>query len=249
MFAQAASLPDAVPESSSLLRTAFLGITLSLALLFVAGVYWSSLNTGATRSAAVRRAGLAALAGGAWVVVTALAARSGKLTFDGRPPTMLFLLMATLVLVVAVAASPLGKRLAVGVPIAALVGYQAFRVLVELSMHRAWAEGLMPVQMSYSGRNFDIISGVTALAVGLWLVTGERRNWRRVVVAWNTLGLALLLNILVVALLSAPTRFRVFMNEPANTWITHAPWVWLPTVMVFAAMLGHLLVYRRLRLT
>ena len=36
------------------------------------------------------------------------------------------------------------------------------------------------------------------------------------------------------------------MNEPANVWITHAPWVWLPTVMVFAAILGHVLVYRRL---
>lgn len=64
--------------------------------------------------------------------------------------------------------------------------------------------------------------------------------------AWNTLGLVLLANIVTVALLSAPTPLRVFMNEPANVWITHAPWVWLPAVMVFAALAGHVLVYRRL---
>jgi len=58
--------------------------------------------------------------------------------------------------------------------------------------------------------------------------------------------LALLINIIGVALLSAPTPVRVFMNEPANVWIAHAPWVWLPTVMVLAALCGHALVYRRL---
>ena len=43
------------------------------------------------------------------------------------------------------------RRLALDLPVAALVGYQGFRVLVELLLHRAYTEGLMPVQMSYSG--------------------------------------------------------------------------------------------------
>ena len=137
--------------------------------------------------------------------------------------------------------------MALGLPMAALIGYQAFRVLVELLLHRAYREGLMPVQMSYSGRNFDIVSGITALLLGAWLVIRPTLS-RRLVFAWNTLGLALLINILGVALLSAPTPVRVFMNEPANVWITHAPWVWLPTVMVLAALFGHVLVYRRLAL-
>jgi hypothetical protein len=34
------------------------------------------------------------------------------------------------------------------------------------------------------------------------------------------------------------------MNEPANTFITHVPWVWLPAVMVLAAVMGHALVFR-----
>ena len=52
---------------------------------------------------------------------------------------------------------------------------------------------------------------------------------------------------MTIAILSAPTPLRTFHNEPANDWITHAPWVWLPTVFVVAAIIGHVLVIRRLR--
>jgi hypothetical protein len=157
---------------------------------------------------------------------------------------MAIAIVASVAISIGLALSPIGKRIAIGLPIAALVGYQSFRIIVELLMHRAYVEGLMPVQMSYSGRNFDIVTGITALALGVWLAMGTRS--RGLVLAWNTLGVVLLANILIVALLSAPTPFRVFMNEPANVWITHAPWVWLPAVMVFAAAFGHVAVYRRL---
>jgi hypothetical protein len=135
---------------------------------------------------------------------------------------------------------------AAGVPLAALVGVQAFRFPLELAMHRAYEEGLMPVQMSYSGRNFDIVTGVTAILVAGLLLAGRMPAWG--VRLWNWMGLALLVNIVVIANLSTPTPFRVFMNEPANVWISRAPFVWLPAVMVLTALLGHIVVLRRLRL-
>jgi hypothetical protein len=139
-----------------------------------------------------------------------------------------------------------GGRLAAGVPLAALVGVQAFRFPLELAMHRAYEEGLMPVQMSYSGRNFDIVTGVTAILVAGLLLAGRMPAWG--VRLWNWMGLALLVNIVVIANLSTPTPFRVFMNEPANVWISRAPFVWLPAVMVLTAFIGHIVVFRRLRL-
>jgi hypothetical protein len=36
------------------------------------------------------------------------------------------------------------------------------------------------------------------------------------------------------------------MNEPANVWVTRPPFVWLPAVLVLAALLGHLVLFRRL---
>ena len=237
---------SAVPvdvSGSPLLRVAFTALTLFIGALFVGGVYWSARRSRIDAGAVRRRTVIAACLTLAWIAATGLAAARGALHFS-PPPTMLVLFVISFVGAVGLASSPLGRQLAIGLPLAALVGYQGFRVVVELLMHRAYIEGLMPVQMSYSGRNFDIVTGITALALGGWLVAGKPPRW--LVLGWNTLGLALLANVVTIAVLSAPTPMRVFMNEPANVWITHAPWVWLPAVMVFAALGGHVLVYRRL---
>ena len=59
-------------------------------------------------------------------------------------------------------------------------------------------------------------------------------------------GLALLLNIVGVAMLSVPGPLRVFMNEPANTIIAEWPFVWLPAFVVPVALWSHLLSLRQL---
>ena len=236
-----------LPTASTGLFTGFVALSVALAALFTAGVYWSSVRTDATPAVARRRATIAAVAAIVWMVATAVAAARGLLHFES-PRTMIALFPAVFALAAVIALSPLGRRLATGLPIAVLVGSQSFRVIVELLMHRAYNEGLMPVQMSYSGRNFDIVTGLTAIVVAL-IVARQGASWSRpLVFAWNTLGVALLANILVVAVLSAPTPMRRFTNEPANVWITQFPWVWLPAVMVLAAIAGHVLVYRRVAL-
>ena len=63
---------------------------------------------------------------------------------------------------------------------------------------------------------------------------------------WNVLGLALLVNVIVVALLSTPV-FRAFGDDQLNVFVTYTPFVWLPAVMVLAALAGHLIVFRALR--
>ncbi len=60
-------------------------------------------------------------------------------------------------------------------------------------------------------------------------------------VGLNALGLALLVNIVVVAVRSMPTRLRAF-DGPPNAFVATFPYVWLPTVTVAAALFGHVLV-------
>lgn len=64
--------------------------------------------------------------------------------------------------------------------------------------------------------------------------------------AWNLAGLGLLINVVTVAILSTPVPFRAFFNDPPNVWVTLVPFVWLPAVMVMAALFGHLAVARKL---
>ena len=182
------------------------------------------------------------------IAIPGFLARSGVLDrYDTFPVPALVLLLALTLMTSAAALSPLGGKLVAGVPLGAVVGLQAFRIPVELLLHRLYVEGAVPVQMTFSGRNFDVISGASGLVLGIWLVSG-RHAPRAVVLAWNILGFALLANIIGIAILSTPVPFRAFVEEPANLLPSSFPYIWLPSFLVQVALGSHLLVFRRLSL-
>ena len=59
-------------------------------------------------------------------------------------------------------------------------------------------------------------------------------------------GLTLVELIVTVAILSTP-RFAAFGPERLNLFVTYPPFVWLPAVLVLAALAGHLIIFRALR--
>lgn len=182
----------------------------------------------------------------AWLAITGALASSGVLGhFDQMPPPIMVLVAITVTLTTTFALSKLGGRVATGLPLAALIGFQAFRLPLEMILHQLSVDRVLPVQMTYYGMNYDILTGITAIPMAMWAAYG--RVPRIIVRLWNIFGLTLLLVIVAIAIASAPLPFRVFMNDPANTIIATLPFVWLPTVLVQAAWVGHLLVFRRLR--
>jgi hypothetical protein len=224
------------PHASSLVQ---LGIP-GLALLVVGLV-----TLGVARSSGRRAAALFALAAATWLAFTGVLGASGFLAdFNSRPPHLLLLLLPTLVGTVRLGSSRLGTNLS-RLPPAALVGLQSFRLPLELVMHRAATEGTMPEQMTFTGHNFDIVTGATAIVVALLAARGKAPRW--LLLGWNLMGSVLLLAILVVAVASLPT-FGLYGREPPrlNTWVAYFPYVWLPAGLVSAALLGHVLLWRRL---
>lgn len=131
-------------------------------------------------------------------------------------------------------------------PLWLLAGFQAFRLPLEWLMHEAFRTGLMPMQMSWSGQNFDVLTGASALVVAPLLYRGL--GGARLALAWNLVGSALLANILLVAMASTP-MVHAFGTSPErlNTFVAAPPYVTLPTVMVVLALAGHLIIFRRLR--
>lgn len=212
---------------------AFILIPIVLAILLVWGVYATSGR---------RAANITAFVTGTWMMATWTAAESGLLRdFDLTPPPFAVMVAAIVVLACVLAFSGVGTRLAAGVPLWVLVGVQGFRLPLELAMHRMYELGIMPEQMSYSGQNYDILTGATAFIVAALLKSGW--GGRVLVVVWNVFGLALLTNIVTIAILSTP-RFAYYGPERLNVWVMDPPYVWLPAVMVLAALAGHLLIFR-----
>lgn len=171
-------------------------------------------------------------------------AASGSLkVWDQRPAPLMLFIGGCTILTTITAFSRIGTRLVEDLPFAVLIGAQAFRLPLELLMHQAAETGVMPVVMSYSGRNFDIVTGISAIAVAFLAARGQAP--RSLLIRWNLLGSILLGTIVTIAVLASPL-FRYFGDAQLNTWVTDPPYVWLPGILVQAALLGHLLIWRKL---
>ena len=214
-------------------------------LLMIAGFRIGLGRAGASASG-VREATAALLITAAlWFVFVGVAAHYGFFSnFAARPPRLLFALglPAVALLVACLVSRSLAEALS-ETPIAWLIYLQAFRIFVELILWRGYRLGVLPVQMTFEGRNFDILVGLSAPLMG-WLWT--RTHKRYVALAWNFIGLVLLLNIVLVAVLSLPTGSQVFANGPAATLLTRFPFIYLPAVLVPVAYTAHVLSLRQL---
>jgi hypothetical protein len=125
-----------------------------------------------------------------------------------------------------------------------LIRLQSFRLFVEVLLWFLFVDGLMPIQMSFEGRNFDVLSGVTAPFIA-WLASRNRIS-RTALIIWNFACLALLINIVTIAILSTPTPARVFMNDPSNTIVAVFPISWLPGILVPLAYMLHIFSLKQL---
>ncbi len=121
-----------------------------------------------------------------------------------------------------------------------LTGFQSFRIPLELILHR-WAEiGTVPETMTWTGQNYDIVSGVLAL---IFAPLTTRRKF----FAWipSIVGLLLLINVLRVVLMSSPFPFSWPLERPLQL-IIYMPYALIVPLCVAPALIGHLVVIRRL---
>ena len=222
------------------IETLFLCTVLVVLGLFVLAVRFAAQSTGRKDVGlwTVRAAAGAAI----WLAATGLLTLTGVLRDFSLPPNILGLFLVSLALTTCVAFSRVGTALVIGIGPVGLLGFQLFRVPVEVFLHGMYQVGQTPVQMTYAGLNFDIFSGLTAPAMA-WLVWRGKAG-RAMIWGWIMFALLLLVNIVSFGIFSLPTEFRIFMNEPANTFVAYVPYVWLPAVLVQAALLGHLLIFR-----
>jgi len=179
-----------------------------------------------------------------WAVVTAILSLAGILgDFSTFPPKLFIVLVIPLATIIWVVRRKEMKEILLHTPPASIIWIQSFRIVVEVLLWRLFVDNLAPIQMTFEGRNFDILSGLSAIVVAV-LVTKNKIS-SPLVIAWNFAGLALLANIVTVAILSMPTPMRVFMNEPANPIVTKFPVVWLPALLVPLAYGLHFLSLRQ----
>ncbi len=124
-------------------------------------------------------------------------------------------------------------------PLKTLTFLSIIRIPVEIVIFWLFQNKLMPQIMTFSGWNFDILSGISAIFVAWFAFRGNKIN-RPVLIAWNIFALLLLVIIVSIAVLSAPLPIQKFGFEQPNIAILAFPFVWLPTIIVPIILFSHL---------
>jgi len=180
-----------------------------------------------------------------WAVISGILSVSGFLSdFSSFPPRFVIVLVIPLVAIIWVVRSKTTREILQRTPAESIIRLQSFRIFVEILLWMLFVANLAPVQMTFEGRNLDILSGLTAPLIAF--LVARKRLSRSLIILWNVLCLGLLVNIVTTAILSLPTPFRVFMNEPSNTIVAKFPIVWLPALLVPLAYGLHFISLRQL---
>ena len=113
------------------------------------------------------------------------------------------------------------------------------RVPVELVLLWLYQYGQVPQLMTFEGRNFDILSGLTAPLIAWLGFRGSKIN-RPLLIVWNLFAFGLLLNIVTNAILSLETPFQQFAFDQPNRGVLYFPFIWLPAIIVPIVFVSHI---------
>lgn len=165
---------------------------------------------------------------------------------DSLPPKiLLFGIMPAMLAIVLLFATRDGRQFLDSLPLKNVTYLNVVRIPVEFILFWLCLQKAVPELMTFAGRNFDILSGITAPFIAYFGLTKFKLN-RRIILTWNFICLALLINIVVIALFSAPSPIQKFAFEQPNIAILNFPFSWLPTFIVPVVLLGHLTSIRQL---
>lgn len=224
----------------------FGGLTLSLLVAYVYAVQYGLKKMNLTTQAYTQKLVWVVLPLLGWFAVSGGLSYAGFFTnFSTIPPRFAIALIVPMVGIITVMRSKLGRAIIDQLPAHWLVYAQVFRIPMELILWALFLEKVIPIQMTFEGLNYDVLTAIFALPIGYFCFTRASLP-KRWAIAWNVLGLVLVTTIVVIAILSAPTPFRQFHNNPANTFIAYLPYIWLPGFVVPMAYLMHFASLRQL---
>jgi len=176
-----------------------------------------------------------------WLILQAMLGISGfYLKIDAIPPRLiLFGVFPTLLLVFFyfIFAS---KNFIERLPLRFLTFIHIIRIPVEIVLLWLFQQKMIPQIMTFEGRNFDILAGLSAPVIALIAFRKGKVN-RTLLIIWNFLALGLLFNIVITAVLSFPFEFQQFAFDQPNRAFLYFPFNWLPTIVVPIVLFSHLI--------
>lgn len=215
------------------------GLTTLATLLFF---HWILLNSAYKKQANFITGGLVI-----WIILQSIISRTlfYVTNLDRLPPRFVLAILPTLVLILALFFTERGRKFIDSLPLKNITYLNIVRIPVEICLYWLALGKAIPELMTFAGRNFDILAGITAPLVAYFGFEKGKLN-KQFILVWNFFALGLLLFIVMNALLSAPVPFQQFAFEQPNIAVLHFPYILLPAFIVPIVLFGHFVSIRRL---
>lgn len=174
-----------------------------------------------------------------WLVLQATLAITGFYQFtDSIPPRIiLFGILPAILLIISLFI--FSREIINKLPLKTLTLIHIVRIPVEIALFWLFSNGQIPQVMTFEGRNFDIIVGISAPFIAWFAFRNNKINYPLLVI-WNILGLIFLFNIVLHAALAIPSPFQQISFEQPNRAVLYFPFIWLPTTVVPIVLFSHL---------
>lgn len=164
---------------------------------------------------------------------------------DAFPPRFVLVVMPVFAIIFWLFLSQKGRAIVDRIPLYQLTIFNIIRIPVELCLYWLFLNKAVPEVMTFAGRNFDIIGGITCGFIA-YFGYYKKQIGKMGLLIWNFAMLALICNIVFHGLLSAPTPIQQFGLDQPNIALLHYPFVWLPGFLAPMVLLGHLIQIRQL---
>lgn len=125
-----------------------------------------------------------------------------------------------------------------------LLGIHILRIPVELVLYQLFLQEKIPSLMTFKGWNFDILIGISALAILMYKCISRQKINKHLFIIWNIAGLLSLLTIVSLAILSSPLPIQQLAFEQPNIAVLEFPYSFLPTCVVPIVLLSHILLIK-----
>jgi hypothetical protein len=178
-----------------------------------------------------------------WIALQSLVSFIGFYTISGTPPRFLLLPLPPLLFGILYSITPKGRIFFSTLDVRTLTLLQSIRVLVELVLFSLALHHMMPKAMTFEGKNFDILTGLSAPFI-YYFGFVRKTMATRWIILWNWIGIILLLVVVLIAMSSLAAAQAVPGHPPLA--IQQFPWSLLPGFLVPIVFFAHVGSLRRL---
>ncbi|MEM7086872.1 MAG: hypothetical protein AAF489_11860 [Bacteroidota bacterium] len=120
-----------------------------------------------------------------------------------------------------------------------LMYLHAVRIPVELTLFWLCTASYVPELITFQGRNFDILAGISAPLVAL--IAFRKEKWNKPLLwGWHIMSILLLVNVVVHVLLATPTVIQQVAFEQPNVAVLKFPFLLLPGIIVPVVLISNI---------